>query len=1122
MSLTLTIPLYTEERRPKERRGSLFTVRPLFFNEPSWTHEQLSRATTKLAEALRRVLDQLASESIQDLLAEWAFHPAIQEHHVRIKLQLRRQTAQFNLLVITFEALERRIGMIPLLPAISFDVLRGERVEQRANEVLAEHFLKLEREDDAFAIPPNLTAFCNSWISSIELDLEPKPRLEKPPSIELLFLGARHQPSGRQELQRVGRCLDWLFPDDLERAVLREPEVAELTRRLADADRRPLLLLGPRGAGKTAILHETVYRRVEQRASPHVAHHNVWLLSPQRLISGMSYVGQWENRLLAILNEAKEKDHTLYFDDLLGLYHAGVSASSDLNVAQVLRPFAERREVRVLAEMTPEAFRILAEKDRAFADLFHVIPVKEMTEPQARRVLVTAMRQLEARFDCVFGLDVMPTVLDLQQRYVRDIALPGKAAGFVRQLAAKHRAEGIGRQSVIGDFHDRSGLSLSFLDGEQQLARSDVTAALAKRIIGQDTALAAMAATVSIAKARMNDSGRPLATFLFLGPTGVGKTQTAKALAEYLFGNADRLVRFDMNEFLDGSAVARLVGTFREPEGLLTSSVRRQPFCVLLLDEIEKAHPAVFDLLLQVLGEARLTDARGRTVDFANAIVIMTSNLGLREAAGGFGLRPADASDAGAPYLAAVERFFRPEFVNRIDHIVPFARLEREQIGRIANQLIADLFRREGLVHRQCVLQVDPEAMRRIIDAGYHPQLGARALKRSIERQISQPVAIKLAAMEPGAPAIVNVYPAAGETIGASVEALTYVEQQQCPAARLAAEGEADFLLDAAEAFVDRIERELAELQPAGGHLRQGAITPQQFRYLALREQTQRIRHAIGRIDRQLSSKPATRRAGPGVRPAVRAPRRRRLAQYDRTGSRLWRAVADAQSFQAQLAEFVTPEAPAGQDNLLRDALGEVLEECTLLNAATGAGEGGKRAVILIRLGQDSDVLLGSWRPYESVFEKRFGGAKVAEVEAAKRPGLLGAEWRALLADLPGAYGLFRREEGTHLFLMSNRILPVQVWVLPLGEEDEVMTTISAFMDRRKRWRAAGGGEENDPWRHLPVVRVYDENSATADLRSGLVAQGMPTAEDLRRFILASLALPEEFEEASTEPSRLD
>jgi hypothetical protein len=388
-------------------------------------------------------------------------------------------------------------------------------------------------------------------------------------------------------------------------------------------------------------------------------------------------------------------------------------------------------------------------------------------------------------------------------------------------------------------------------------------------------------------------------------------------------------------------------------------------------------------------------------------------------------------------------------------------------------------------------------------------------------------VAIKLAGMEPGAPAIVNVYPAAaaaaGETIGASVEALTYVEQQECPAVRLAADGEPDFLLDAAEAFVNRIERELHELGPAGGHLRQGAITAQQFRYLALREQTQRIRHAIGRIDRQLSNKPATRRAGPGVRPAVRAPRRRRLAQCDRTGSRLWRALADAQSFQAQLAEFVAPEAPAGgQENPLRDALGELLEECTLLNAAVGAGEVGKRAVIMIRLGQESDVLLGSWRPYETVFEKRFGGARVAEVEATIDSGLLGSEWRVLLADLPGAHGLLRREEGTHLFLMPNRILPVQVWVLPLADDDVVMAMISAFMDRRKRWRAAGGGEENDPWRHLPVVRVYDDNSATADLRSGLVAQGMPTEQDLRRFILASLTLPEEFEEASPAPSRHD
>jgi ATP-dependent Clp protease ATP-binding subunit ClpC len=209
-----------------------------------------------------------------------------------------------------------------------------------------------------------------------------------------------------------------------------------------------------------------------------------------------------------------------------------------------------------------------------------------------------------------------------------------------------------------------------------------------------------MADVVAIAKARLNDPGRPLGTLLFLGPTGVGKTAAAKALVRYLYGDESRLLRFDMNEYLDASSLARLTGTFAQPDGLLTAAVRRQPYCVLLLDEIEKAHPAVFDLLLQVLGEGRLTDSLGRTSDFTSAVVIMTSNLGTREAAASFGLRPSGASREEA-CLDAARRLFRPEFLNRIDRLVPFDALGRAQVAAIADRLIADLFRREGLVHRR-------------------------------------------------------------------------------------------------------------------------------------------------------------------------------------------------------------------------------------------------------------------------------------------------------------------------------------------------------------------------------------------------------------------------------------
>ena len=1107
--MTLTIPLYAEERRPKREKLPVFTVRPLFVPEVSRTHAQLSRATGKLAEDLRRKLDALAVDNQQGALAEWAFNPTLEEHHVRIDLTLRRQTAKFGLFVLTFESLDRRLAIMPQFPRLTFEVLRGQTVERRANEVLTEYYLAQEKESDDFTIPEELTAFCNSWMSSIEIDVDPKPQLDRPSGLDRLFLGARGKTSGREELLKVGRCIDWLFPDELERAQLRESEVEELSQRLADIDRRPMLLLGPRGSGKTAVLHETVYRRVEKLSSPHVSKRNVWHLSPQRLISGMAYVGQWENRLLAILDEAKAKDHTLYFDDLLGLFHAGVSSSSDLNVAQVLRPCAERREVRLLAEMTPEAFRILQEKDRAFADLFHVIPITAMNEPQTRRVLIGSMRLLEARYNCVFGIDVMPTALDLQQRHARDLALPGKAAGFLRQLAYKHRNEGIHRQTALAAFHAGSGLSISFLDGEQKLERREILTKLGQHIIGQHAAVEAMADTVCIAKARLNDPGRPSATFLFLGPTGVGKTQAAKALAEYLFGSAERLVRFDMNEYVDAYSVARLVGTFNDPEGLLTSAVRRQPFCVLLLDEIEKAHPGVFDLLLQVTGEGRLTDARGRTVDFTGSIIIMTSNLGVRDASSSFGLRAASASDASS-YVQAAERFFRPEFINRIDRIVPFTPLTREEIGKIARQLLNSLFHREGLVHRQCVLCVEPEAMEHIIDAGYHPELGARALKRTIERQITQPVAARLAAMEAGAPAVLSVYPVAGG-VAAKMDALTHTAALPLAARKFATE-DPELILDCVETFVDRIESQLRDLHGGGG-LMQGQISTEQFRYLALREQVDGLIKGIARIDRQLTARKSVRRAGPPMRTGSRAVRGKRLSRFNSDLETVWKMLTAAESFESGLSELITDDDTP--ENLLEDQLVDLLEQCALLETMATDEPTGGRAMLLMRPLIDAPTQTELLSDMYREFSVNPQSGSISRVTATFMRSVIPKEWDLLLADFPGAYGLLRREQGTHLFYpYAGSVIPVQVWVMPVGETDDTIELTKAFLAKHRAYRDAAisalSDPDADPMRLLPVVRIYAA-TATVDLHSGLAARSYPSAADFRRFVFSTLPLPKEF-----------
>jgi ATP-dependent Clp protease ATP-binding subunit ClpA len=707
--MNFRIPIYVFQHKAG------YTARPLFRGVAERTDDNLNRLLTKLTRDLVQTFELLARHQRHDDLAEWTFAPAVTTHRVALDIEMRRRTAKVKYLLVAFGHMGRRLAFTPSVPDLWFELRRGEALETRAAEVYEEHWRTVEREADADEdVRPEQNALSGkAWVQHLDLSANVPAVSPPPPEFKFMFLGGGEQVDGATELRRVGRCLDWLYPDELERAVLREREVKELARLLDLGDRRPVLLCGPRMVGKTALIHECVFRRVDDRKKVHRQWYNTWLVSPQRLISGMSYVGQWENRLLAILKHAKKREHVLYFDDLVGLFLAGQTSQSTLSAAGVLKPYLERRDVRVLGEITPEALRVLQERDRGFADLFHVIPVAPPSDTETLQILVDQQRRLEAKQGVRVHLDVLPAVVDLQRRYDRTAAFPGKAAAVLTRLAVRAGAQKeellaaflqggareafelpprpeVARADVLADFAARSGLSLDFLDPKKRLDRDDVRDSLRTQIVGQDEAVEALADVVSVAKARLNDPERPLASFLFLGPTGVGKTECAKAIARTLFGSADlgarsaerktedkadsgsafraphsalsadRLLRFDLNEFNQPGSAARLVGTFAQPEGLLTSAIRRQPFAVILLDEIEKADPEVFDLLLQVLGEGRLTDSLGRTADFTSAIVIMTSNLGVREAEGNLGFVP--ESDRSHAYTRAAERFFRPEF----------------------------------------------------------------------------------------------------------------------------------------------------------------------------------------------------------------------------------------------------------------------------------------------------------------------------------------------------------------------------------------------------------------------------------------------------------------------------
>jgi len=848
--MKFTTPILIEARRERDVPGAVHYVRPVFFPHLVEASNELSRALAKLAHRLREHLRGEAIGGNHRYVERYTFNPKMMLSRLPLRLDLQDHLALGTFPVVTFRSLQRRLGFVPTLPDVWFELQRGENLAERASEELTRYFRKLAKNEEHDYVAEVLKPFAQKgqiWLDTLEFDVATGQKFTDTNIHANFFaaLGGSQSFEGETELRKVGRCLDWQYPDRLQRCTRRDDLVQHFSQLMTADDQRPVLLLGQRKVGKTALIHEHVFRTARERGGGMRSKQNLWSISPQRLISGMSYVGQWEDRLLAILKYCRKENHTLYFTDLVGLFRAGVSASSCLSVADVLKPYLERREVRILGEATPAQLRVLRELDRSFADMFHPLLIEEPSPDCTQRILLDTVRRLELRERCRFEADVLPSAVSLTRRYEREAAMPGKAVDLLEQLAVKFAKKTITHGNALEEFHRKSGLNADLLDTRKQLDQKEVLKALQRDVVGQPAALATMVDVIGIAKARLNDPTRPLATLLFLGPTGVGKTQAAKALAKYLFGDAERLLRFDMNEFSTPGSGTRLTGGHDHPEGLLTSAVRREPFAVILLDEIEKAHGDVLDTLLQVLGEGRLTDALGRTADFTNVVIILTSNLGSREASKSIGLHTAATTSNGGTidrshtFVKAAERFFRPEFFNRLDRITPFESLGRDSLAKIARGLIDDVIAREGLARRRSLLAIDEDAIAWIVEKGFHPQLGARAMRRAVEQELVAPVAWQLANMARGSPLSLRVrrrqVESTVDTSGLRISVTPLRNAQPLPGAGAPDLSDIPAVLENCLQVIDRVEAVCQTQRPAG-ELISGQIGAEHFQYLELIE----------------------------------------------------------------------------------------------------------------------------------------------------------------------------------------------------------------------------------------------------------------------------------------------
>jgi ATP-dependent Clp protease ATP-binding subunit ClpC len=541
-----------------------------------------------------------------------------------------------------------------------------------------------------------------------------------------------------------------------------------------------VLLVGPPGSGKTAIVHEVV-RRLAAEEQPLKSRTDVWAVDGNRLISGMSYVGGWEQRCKDMVYELSERLDVLYVADLPTLAFTGRSAESDSNMAEYLEPHLGRAEIRILGECAAERLEAVREEAPGFFSRFHIIQVAPMADREALVVLARATRNAEKNGSAQVDPEVLTGILGLTRRFERRAAHPGKAVRLLHRLLSDegrievdtHGRRSFQRSHLVDFFSRETGLPRYILWEADARRHDEILAHFEERIIGQPEATSTLANLVTTLQQGLGNPDRPLATLLFVGPTGVGKTETAKALARWLFGAADRLLRFDMSEFRHPLDVARLVGNRLHPDGELTRRVEQRPFSVVLFDEIEKADPSVFDTLLQVLGEGRLTNAAGRTTDFCNTVVIMTSNLGVRESNRDVGFGGTDIAGRALHYRRAVEAYFRPEFVGRIDNVVAFRSLERADLGPLVRRVLLDILSRRGLRRSGVLVNVEDELVELLVDQGFEPEYGARSLRRVLERRLTVPLAAQLVEQPPQArTTLVHLF-RAGEEVGMTVTGLS-------------------------------------------------------------------------------------------------------------------------------------------------------------------------------------------------------------------------------------------------------------------------------------------------------------------------------------------------------------
>jgi ATP-dependent Clp protease ATP-binding subunit ClpC len=671
----------------------------------------------------------------------------------------------------------------------------------------------------------------------------------------------------------------------LDPCVGRETEIERIMQILSRRTKNNPVLVGEPGVGKTAVVEGLAQRITSSEVPELLKNKQIYTLDLAALVAGSKYRGEFEERLKKVMKEITQRgDIILFIDELHNLVGAG-AAEGAIDAASILKPALARGELQTIGATTLDEYRKYLERDSALERRFQQIRVDEPTIDQTVEILTGLRDRYEQHHKVQITDEALRAAGELASRYIADRFLPDKAIDLIDEAASRMRIKSMTsppanrelegevettrreKEAAIeaqefekaaslrdkerkltnkkreleqawesGESGDRPSIGeeeiadiVSMWTGipvfklteaeTQKLMRMEDE--LHKRVIGQHPAIEVISKAIRRSRAGLKDPKRPTGSFIFLGPSGVGKTELARTLAEFLFGDDDALIRIDMSEYMEKHAVSRLVGSppgyiGYDEGGQLTEAVRRKPYSVLLLDEIEKAHPDVFNILLQILEDGRLTDAQGRTVDFRHAIVIMTSNIGAAEIARNTPLGFAVSDDeTGITYedmknriMGELKKVFRPEFLNRIDDVIVFHKLQKDEIKQIVELLLLRI--RESMAERELQLELTEPAKDLLVEKGWDPAMGARPLRRAIQRYIEDPLAdfVLREQLIPGATVVVD--PAEGEQEGEVRLSIVNPKKQKTPVGVGAQGADTEEIAEGSE----RPEDEAPELDP--------------------------------------------------------------------------------------------------------------------------------------------------------------------------------------------------------------------------------------------------------------------------------------------------------------------